>query len=129
MRRSFIGRVALVLTLGCLTTLSTTGTSLAYGPAQYCTSVLLASAGDCVHGGQNQVQHNQGRSTGQAWTCVGVLAGNVPWSQTLRGPYCTNTDGAWVYSPDYSPRPIGYPALHNHSPFQSRFEGLFYYGP
>lgn len=128
MLRSLSVRAALVLALGCLGTFATTGTSQALGPAQYCTAVLLASAGDCIHGGQNLVQHNQGRSTGVAWTCVGVLAGTVPWSQTLRGPYCTNSDGQWAYSPDYSPRPFGYPALHNHSTFQSRFEGLFYYG-
>ncbi len=111
------------------------GAAHAAGPAQYCTSVYLLQGGfqdssnTCVHGGGHQLTTVQARSQGTAAACAGgfdqpsLSYGN--WSYYYGGPSCGGANGAWAYHDSYGDPE--YPALHNHSTFPSRFEGLFYY--
>lgn len=107
----------------------------ASGPAQFCYDVFLYAGGTqdasntCVHGAAHSLTTVQAKSTGTAAVCVGgftqgsVTAGD--WSATYGGPSCGGAGGGFVYHNSYGD--VEYPALHNHSTFQSRFEGLFYY--
>jgi hypothetical protein len=110
-------------------------TARADGPAQYCYSVFLYAGGTqdssntCVHGVSHRLNTVQAKSEGTAASCAGgfnqpsVNYGN--WSATYGGPTCGGDGGNWVYHDSYGDQE--YPALHNHSTFQSRFDGLFYY--
>ena len=122
---------ALALACGALAMLPVLSAQAA-GPAQYCTGVFLYAGGTqnssntCVHGGGHQLTTTQGKSQGTAATCVGGFDqtyGN--WAYYYGGPACGGAGGSWVYHDSYGDPE--YPALHNHSTFQSRFDGLFYY--
>ncbi|MFL5816243.1 MAG: hypothetical protein ACJ76L_01450 [Conexibacter sp.] len=96
-------------------------------PANFCMDVRLPSGGSCVHGVGHGLQEVDGWSIGTAATCVGAHATSSPSSANTIGPYC-GAAGATAYTPDYnSPGIYGYPSLHDHSSYQSTFEGKFYY--
>jgi len=109
----------------------------AAGPALYCDGVLLdggnttVQRSTCVHSNSRSLTQVAGESRradgtrGNAATCVGVN----------NGPYTTSTNvynvcgGAGQEVRSGYLGFTGWPAIHNHSTFQSRFTGWFYYNP
>jgi hypothetical protein len=105
--------------------------ALAAGPAVYCGGVFLPSATTCVHGNNwplarvRGVSERQDGSRGSAATCVGSQ--RTRGGSTVDGPFC-GAPGQYADSGFLGVvTEQAYPALHNHSTFQSRFTGQFYY--
>lgn len=91
----------------------------------YCSNVLIDAGNTCVHGTYHgSIFGVEGWSTGSAYSGVWI---SLNGQRVSRDAYC-ETPGCYVgIFWDTGSTPNGYPALHNHSGFISRFAGQFYF--
>ena len=112
--------VAAALSLGAFASPASAGA--------FCSNVLLQAGGSdsfsntCIHGGSHRIFSDSAYATSSAMSCVGGTyhSYQIDWYSS---PPCCPTDGCYV---SWTPNgPQVYPALHNHSTHQGRFQGDF----
>lgn len=92
----------------------------------YCTNVLIGAGNTCTHGTYHgRIYGVEGHSTGSAYS--GVWLNNSNGDRVSDAAYCEQPGCTAAIFWDTSQPRSGFPALHNHSGFTSRFTGDFFF--
>jgi hypothetical protein len=94
----------------------------------FCSNVLLQAGGTndltntCIHGASHAIHHVDATASTNAMSCAGgTNHSNTPdW---IESPPCCPYDMCMAEWAPYGT--LAYPALHNHSTHQGRFDGYF----